>query len=67
MDLPRNDSRAVSLLAFIYIPFAVTTLILALRLYVRLKMRSHGIDDYLMVGTWVRAIHFVYSTASKTG
>jgi hypothetical protein len=55
MDLPANDSRAVSLLTFIYIPFAFTTLILALRLYVRLKMRSHGLDDYLMLVTWVRA------------
>lgn len=56
MDLPHNDSRAVSLLTFIYIPFAFTIFILALRLYVRVQMRIHGIDDYLMVGTWVRAM-----------
>ncbi|TEY48382.1 hypothetical protein BOTCAL_0294g00100 [Botryotinia calthae] len=50
VNLPSNDDRASTLYAIIYTPLICTIPFLALRIWIRTKMKSLGVDDYLMVG-----------------
>lgn len=48
-----DANRGPALLACIWTPFPFTVFLLGSRLYVRLKINGMGIDDYLMVISWV--------------
>ena len=56
VSLPPNDDRGPGLLGFVYVSFALASLVLATRVFVRVRLRSLGLDDYLMVLAWVSLI-----------
>ncbi|KAI8952586.1 hypothetical protein F4801DRAFT_577346 [Xylaria longipes] len=51
--LPPNDSRATALEALLWTEFSVATVFIVLRLTTRHLMRSLGLDDVLMAGSWL--------------
>ena len=56
--LPRppdgNQNRASGLLAVFWAPYPITVILLAARLFVRLRLKNLGMDDYSMFLAWVR-------------
>ena len=53
MPLPPDDDRGPGLLGFVYVLFAFTSLVLSARVFVRVRLRNLGLDDYFMVLAWV--------------
>ncbi|KAI1747905.1 hypothetical protein F4782DRAFT_519364 [Xylaria castorea] len=51
--LPPNESRATALEALLWTEFSVATVFIFLRLTTRHQMRSLGLDDVLMAGSWL--------------
>ena len=53
VSLPPDDDRGPGLLGFVYVSFALASLVLGTRVFVRVRLRNLGPDDYLMVLAWV--------------
>ena len=53
-----NPERRRWAIPFIYILTALTTVIVALRIFVRITARvgKYGLDDSLIIGAWVRIL-----------
>ncbi|KAI0543515.1 hypothetical protein F4679DRAFT_105452 [Xylaria curta] len=51
--LPPDESRGTALEALLWTEFSVATVFIVLRLTTRHQMRSLGLDDVLMAGSWL--------------
>ena len=48
-----DQNRAPQLLALFWAPFPITAVLVSTRLFVRLRLKNLGWDDYLMFIAWV--------------
>ena len=53
LDGDRN--RAPALLALFWTPFPLTVALICARIFVRLRFKNLGMDDYAMLFAWVAA------------
>ena len=52
-NLPSDVSRGPLALGIISFAFTLATILVGLRVYVRLKKHAHGWDDYTIYAAWV--------------
>ena len=55
-NLPPNVNRGPVAVGVVSFAFALATVSVALRVYVRFKKHAHGWDDYMIYCAWVRRI-----------
>lgn len=53
MPIDGDRNRVAVLLAIFWAPFPFTVVLTTTRLYVRLRLKNLGLDDYTMFAAWV--------------
>jgi hypothetical protein len=51
----KPEGLALAIVVMSILLMSVSTIVLALRIYVRMELKAVGMDDYLMIVGWVRA------------
>ena len=58
IPLDRNQNRASIVLAVYWVPYPILVILIAARMFVRVKIRHLGLDDWFMFLAWVRVIEY---------
>ena len=70
METNRHDNRGPELVAIFSVGIAIATIMVSLRLWIRLKvLQKTGWDDWVMLAAWVvslYSIHIIWSFSSDT-
>ena len=56
--LDGNQNRASTLLTVYWVPYPILVILIAARLFVRVKIQHLGLDDYFMFLAWVRVFKY---------
>lgn len=64
-QLPVDINRGPEIVGITSSFFALATVLIALRLFVRIQKHAHGWDDYMIYIAWVRASHLLAVSRSE--
>ena len=56
--LDGNQNRASTILAVYWVPYPILVILIAARMFVRVKIQHLGLDDWFMFLAWVRVIKY---------